>query len=533
MSGAEPLSARAQEGRTALAAALAAARAWLEESEWHENARIEVIDGVREKWLSVSRKEPGLGFVRIRGGRRHKNEDIPFDAFLDSDAARALYDADTYAWTCWRPKGPDGSQFLNPGDAVPEGFKVTSWSPTGARVLAREKSPAALRDTEDQAEYEALRDKLYKIVFRAWQPVARGKRKAPWETAQSSDALTFFCEWLLLKAPLEKARFFLSGPSEEEMAKELDAGANPSAEGYVDEDGYLKGYDSNVARLESLDLFRRRRGELAIAQRGARAQEGRGALAAALAAARAWLEESERHESARIEVLDGVRKTWLLLSREEPGPGVVLVQQLYLGPGVEAEIPFDAFLDSDAARALYDADTYAWTCWRPMGPGDVERKPGDELPGGYKAAVLERDKSPAALRDTEDEAGYRSIQEKLFDLLFPVWLPVASGEREAVWQSAQSSDALTFFCEWLLLKAPLEKARFFLSGPSQEAIAAELDAGANPSAEGYAYVDEDGYLQGYDSDDRPLEALELFRGRRAALALQPAPLAAPAAAAQR
>eukprot|EP00741_Cyanophora_paradoxa_P011060 tig00020553_g10692.t1 len=263
MSGVEPLSARAQEGRSALATALAAARTWLEESEWHENARIEVLDGVRETWLSISRKEPGLGFVCVRGG--HKNEDIPVDAFLDSDAARGLYDADTYAWTCWRPKGPDGSQFLNPGDAVPEGFKVTSWSPTGARVLAREKSPAALRDTEDQAEYEALRKKLYEILFPVWASVVERKRQAAWLSGRSTDALTFFCEWLLLKGPLEKARFFLSGPSEEEIAKELDAGAAPSAEGYVDGDGLLRGYCASQRPAEALDLFRGRRSALSAA----------------------------------------------------------------------------------------------------------------------------------------------------------------------------------------------------------------------------------------------------------------------------
>eukprot|EP00741_Cyanophora_paradoxa_P011117 tig00020553_g10738.t1 len=279
MSRAEPqLSARAKEGRAALATALAAARAWLEESEWHENARIEVLDGVRETWLSISRKEPGLGFVRVRpalfgAGRGEpaaeqqqlQQQDVPFDAFLDSDAARALYDADTYTWTCWKPKGPDGSRFLEPGDAVPAGFKAAGWAVSHEEVLARERSPAARADAGDQAEYEAIRKQLHEILAPVWQSVASGKRPASWKTGRSTDALTSFCEWLLLKGPLEKACFFLVGPPEEAIAEELDSGAHPSPEGYVARDGFLKGYASHGRPLEALELFRGRRAALALA----------------------------------------------------------------------------------------------------------------------------------------------------------------------------------------------------------------------------------------------------------------------------
>eukprot|EP00455_Lapot_gusevi_P055128 TRINITY_DN8944_c0_g1_i2.p2 TRINITY_DN8944_c0_g1~~TRINITY_DN8944_c0_g1_i2.p2 ORF type:complete len:128 (-),score=34.20 TRINITY_DN8944_c0_g1_i2:157-510(-) len=103
------------------------------------------------------------------------------------------------------------------------------------------------------------------------------------------------------------------------------------------------------------------------------------------------------------------------------------------------------------------------------------------------------------------EQRFRQISDMLYAKLFPLWHAVINGQKTARWDTAQSSDMLTFFVYWLLINAPQDKAEWFMN---------TVDAGIleNEFFNNALYLDEDGFLVNNGNSIRR-ETLSLVRAR--------------------
>jgi hypothetical protein len=216
-----------------------------------------------------------------------------------------------------------------------------------------------------------------------------------------------------------------------------------------------------------------------------------------------WLDSAEEHKSVRIDIKDGVSTTQLFLAEKFPG----LVQ---FG-GEQVKIPIPKFMCEIFPSLSIEIESISMRKWHSIGVGSFN---------SFSELVFETAPNERQQKDRDDFTIYQDLSSKLYKKIFPVWCQVATGSRRTCWVSAQSSDALTFFCCWLICVEPTgNKAQFFLDASEQE-ITQELDTNyleytdpiTDPQTTEY-------YLIGDDLSDTT--ALACFRERWPSLTMAP------------
>jgi hypothetical protein len=217
-----------------------------------------------------------------------------------------------------------------------------------------------------------------------------------------------------------------------------------------------------------------------------------------------WLDAAEEHLSVRVEVEDGLLTVNLLLDKKFPG----LVQSKVKDEAVK--IPIPEYIDKIFPTLSIEIEAISLRKWIRMEEGAL-RFTRSNFESFYKTAPNERQ-----AKDRDDYALYCDLSSRLKEKLFPIWRQVATGARTTTWTSAQSTDALTFFCTWLICKEPTAtKAQFFFDATEEE-ITQELD---NNFLLYTQIIDDNEPAERYlIGDDLPApEELDCFRARWPAL----------------
>jgi hypothetical protein len=218
-----------------------------------------------------------------------------------------------------------------------------------------------------------------------------------------------------------------------------------------------------------------------------------------------WLDSSDTHSFARIELVDGVSTLYFFLDKDTPG------QVRFKTKGAQQIVPIAEFM-SEVFPSL------------PLEIERIEMRKYVKNSGGQRLAINELMFQAAPndrqLKEREDLANYEDLVRKLYEKLFPVWRQVANGSRITTWTSAQSTDALNYFCAWLICREPTgSKAQFFLDASEQD-ITQDLDTNyleytdpiTDPETTDY-------YLKGDDPSDAT--AVARFRERWPPLPMAP------------
>mmetsp|Transcript_64394 Transcript_64394/g.151629 ORF Transcript_64394/g.151629 Transcript_64394/m.151629 type:complete len:247 (-) Transcript_64394:207-947(-) len=219
---------------------------WLHADDENVNARVVLQDGIVETWIAIC---PPKSFKNAQGPQPTRERMVRYSGrdFLTADECVSKVESSGIEVQeirihRWRTTGPNCSMM------TPDEQPYFSHPPTDKQE----------QEAGDYTKYRDLHGALYKKIFPVWRPVASGQRPdAPWETAQSSDALVFFVDWLICSVDdVARARFFLSA-SEAQMEQELDSNLDV----YTRDDGgerWLVGEDASVDWRRNIEKFRAR-----------------------------------------------------------------------------------------------------------------------------------------------------------------------------------------------------------------------------------------------------------------------------------
>eukprot|EP00128_Syssomonas_multiformis_P008095 Colp12_sorted_trinity150504_noHs@19983 len=197
-----------------------------------------------------------------------------------------------------------------------------------------------------------------------------------------------------------------------------------------------------------------------------------------------WYSESESHESARLCIRNGVAEYGVHTDKSKPGMA---------SSDNKNFVPVDELLHSDAANELCAGHNIELRKWIRVAP--------NRLTTDF-AVVFERPLNEMQKLDVQDYDHWQDLQRHLYQKLFPWW---RDRRKEASWHACSSTDQLSFFVEWLLLFAPLEKTQLFLD-LSLDDIHQEVESNIK------LYTDDEGFLMNEDVEVKT-EGLRLFRQR--------------------
>jgi hypothetical protein len=219
-----------------------------------------------------------------------------------------------------------------------------------------------------------------------------------------------------------------------------------------------------------------------------------------------WLGSTDTQSFVRIELVNGVSTLFFFLDKDTPG-----------------QVRFKI---KDAQQIVTIAEFMSEIF--PSLPLEIERiemrryikESGSSWRVAINDIIFQAAPNDRQLKERDDLAKYEDLHSKCFKKIFPVWREVANGSRATTWTSAQSTDALNYFCAWLICREPTgSKAQFFLDASEQE-IALDLDTNyleytdpiTDPETTEY-------YLKGDDPSDAT--AVACFRERWPSLTMAP------------
>jgi len=224
-----------------------------------------------------------------------------------------------------------------------------------------------------------------------------------------------------------------------------------------------------------------------------------------------WLDASNENAAARVVLQDGIVETWLQIippkSFDDPKGPQPTRERTVRYPGVHGFLTVDECV-SKVESCRIEVQQIRIHRWHKIGPRS-SRMTQDELPWFSQPPTHKQE------QEAGDENKFTDLHEALYKKISPVWLPVASGDRpDAPWLTAQSTDALTFFVDWLICSVfDVARARFFLSASDAE-IQQELDSNLSIYTKPGPEIDGvNRWLVGKDWSQHQRKKLNRFRAR--------------------